>query len=1808
MAKNFKKFESKAAYDVYRSSDDWWYPAVNFIKVDNDRIVHYNNELIMRWDPRDTVKTPTFFGDVSWEKFKDWVDNASRPCEIPADTTDPASDIKYLDTENFNLNTEGEASHLNNIHWLQMAEIENINIGLFEAKNGKWREVRFNFDKGCPKGFHKWFPNTVNGKKLIGRYDTAVYDDTYVANNRGQTGTHNLSEKIREATANTNPNLLSLTYWEYHVLVFIFCAYYKTFDVQSVCDGLCWASTSDPTANNYFEKIESGYPNGWIDTRVSGHAGKHILSNYSSVSGHNNEAYKFMWLENPIFGKNYLRVAGCNTGTDGLYFCYDDIKANHNKSLSYDKEQIEKIIPLEDNETDYCKDISLFGHNIGEYEAAGSSSGFFDCNTWNYSSTDQDFCESKVGGDSTSESAAGGFCRNFSDTVDISGNRQEIRERLTMNFKTDYISPFNNPNGAEDIYDVYDSEIEYLRSTGTQYIDCDYIPNGATQIEIKVRANTINFKFVNQNYTLFTPLFGVMLSASNKFWAALVSGGTDTTKFNLFYYNCTNVARYPYFTPNLTQAQVLDWQTYTINKTVVTRDGSTLTASAVNQANSTGFQYSLYLFEVNDPNDVYTHLGTSTIDVAYFKVKDGRGEIVRDMIPVRIGDKGYMYDKVSKRLFGNQGTGNFVLGPDKPRKSTEDFVEVDYLESTGTQYIDTGIYGTMDLDFYIEFEPTELGTAYQESAGSIFGSRNDWNKQAYQLTTYNKVSPYSASTCGHFLCANNYGWSDSRTPTANILLNKKNIIKKENLLFTRADGTTFTLTSQTFTTPSSIRIFQCAGAGEPSKIKLYNLKFSCNGNILRDFIPVRVGTVGYMYDRVSKQFFGNAGTGGFILGPDKPKTEAFTEVEYLESTGTQYIDTGVQFTLSQKIWCKFQNTDTTSTSRDRRIFGGASGWKTYGISLPENNIVVNNVINNIYVYSSSRIYNFYYYNKTAKLDNTSYNFNTSGNDNNVPTITLFAEHRPNSISSLFVGRIYSFKVDGIIDLIPVRVGNVGYMYDKISGQLFGNAGTGNFVVGSDKPKTKEFAELDYLESTGTQYIDLGRTLSKTDFKFSMKFEATDISSAGMIFSGRPIADGTNAGSLSFLLLSPNFRMDSFGATNTISLTENLAVNTPYEVEYSNGTLVINGESTSITSGSGTASTGYIYLFGGNNTRLTKPEFPSKIKLYYAKFYQKNPVDNTPVFDLIPVRVGQTGYMYDKVSKRLFGNQGTGNFVLGPDKPQPIEYLQTTGTQYFTFPVNVAAGDDFEVNLELTTFGTTSSNYGIWDTNATNQFKSSGYSYDSTNRRITFASWLGTASAYGGWDAYTGRRGSVVMSNTRKNGGVLNRPITAPFTQFKLFSDNIYTNRVFSLKIKHNGEIIYDLVPVKRNGVGYLCNKVDGQLYSNSGSGDFILGPNKVYDSKVEYLESSGSQFIDTEIDFKSIVTTSLYTAITKNISTNSVLFGAFYDNGTIPKTQIYINSSQKWAAASGNGSYSGVTSGNSVIPYNKYGISVQSTQAQNSPIPARLFERANDINNELPVDGMRLYSCAMKSGDTWLRNFIPVRVGSTGYLYDDISGKLFGNPDSNNKFIIGPDKGYKVDRMKELGCIMWFPLDNENGLNDVIGDKQILVTTSGSFTWVAAEQLYYVKLGAVDTSVANIPISYSSSDFVDQSWTVVTQARRYTTSSSRGAANVFVLNNSSFAGAIDSNGTAVTGNWTTDNIQQSAFVCSTTGRTVYRADGTSYLSDSTTYPLPWEYSKIDVASQASYSVNKYTFVRNFALFNRALTQEEVVEVYELINI
>jgi hypothetical protein len=174
------------------------------------------------------------------------------------------------------------------------------------------------------------------------------------------------------------------------------------------------------------------------------------------------------------------------------------------------------------------------------------------------------------------------------------------------------------------------------------------------------------------------------------------------------------------------------------------------------------------------------------------------------------------------------------------------------------------------------------------------------------------------------------------------------------------------------------------------------------------------------------------------------------EMEYLESTGTQWIDTGVKgdedtrveicFSISS-LYSKayssifgYYGTNTDSIS----IFGGGTtrfGSQSTSFSTPTTNAIYQIAIDK----------NGFTVNGTTTPWSQTAQFETAGN--------LVAFGRNSTTYGYFSGLYYSLKIykSGILvrDFIPVRKGNIGYMYDRVSGQLFGNAGTGEFVLGSD---------------------------------------------------------------------------------------------------------------------------------------------------------------------------------------------------------------------------------------------------------------------------------------------------------------------------------------------------------------------------------------------------------------------------------------------------------------------------------------------------------------------------------------------------------------------------------------------------------------------------------------------------------------------------------------------------------------------------------------------------------------------------------------
>ena len=72
------------------------------------------------------------------------------------------------------------------------------------------------------------------------------------------------------------------------------------------------------------------------------------------------------------------------------------------------------------------------------------------------------------------------------------------------------------------------------------------------------------------------------------------------------------------------------------------------------------------LFAIRGTSSSSGIVGTWTGLCYYFRLVSVEGETVLDLIPVRVGSVGYMYDRVSGKLYGNAAdSGAFVIGPDK---------------------------------------------------------------------------------------------------------------------------------------------------------------------------------------------------------------------------------------------------------------------------------------------------------------------------------------------------------------------------------------------------------------------------------------------------------------------------------------------------------------------------------------------------------------------------------------------------------------------------------------------------------------------------------------------------------------------------------------------------------------------------------------------------------------------------------------------------------------------------------------------------------------------------------------------------------------------------------------------------------------------------------------------------------------------------------------------------------------------------------------------------------------------------------------
>lgn len=259
-------------------------------------------------------------------------------------------------------------------------------------------------------------------------------------------------------------------------------------------------------------------------------------------------------------------------------------------------------------------------------------------------------------------------------------------------------------------------------------------------------------------------------------------------------------------------------------------------------------------------------------------------------------------EKIIKSLYlGDKAIAKVFLGDKLVFNKKPYYCEVEYLESTGTQYIDTGLTGNSDTKAELALIISTQATGNVGIFGSRGNSANS-NLLAVGYGTSALAVDFNNSSYSHYRAGISYELDKKY-----ICYTSKEIrfIKDENGLVL-AENTT--LCNDTMST-SNLLLFAETGVASKQQGKMFYAKIWDDNILVRDFTPVLDNNMKpCMYDKVSGKLFYNKGTGEFIAG-DLIQKPTHTEIEYLEGDSVSYINTGVMgdsgLTVEMKVYVPY---------------------------------------------------------------------------------------------------------------------------------------------------------------------------------------------------------------------------------------------------------------------------------------------------------------------------------------------------------------------------------------------------------------------------------------------------------------------------------------------------------------------------------------------------------------------------------------------------------------------------------------------------------------------------------------------------------------------------------------------------------------------------------------------------------------------------------------------------------------------------------------------------------------------------------------
>lgn len=170
------------------------------------------------------------------------------------------------------------------------------------------------------------------------------------------------------------------------------------------------------------------------------------------------------------------------------------------------------------------------------------------------------------------------------------------------------------------------------------------------------------------------------------------------------------------------------------------------------------------------------------------------------------------------------------------------YTQLEYIESTGTQWVNTGVTGAAKWEFDLQFTNTTTRQlmGYGGNGAEYWGCQTDGKYGLFAGSTIGVAG--GRDTIVHDYTGSNSLWVQNQT----MALEATDVTGKQYQIFTIMDA-----------------------AGYQCKMKLWRCKCIQGTSLIRDFIPARRDSDGYvgLFDIVNSVFYGNSGSGSFVAGP-----------------------------------------------------------------------------------------------------------------------------------------------------------------------------------------------------------------------------------------------------------------------------------------------------------------------------------------------------------------------------------------------------------------------------------------------------------------------------------------------------------------------------------------------------------------------------------------------------------------------------------------------------------------------------------------------------------------------------------------------------------------------------------------------------------------------------------------------------------------------------------------------------------------------------------------------------------------------------